>query len=84
MGLTKEQRDKLSILVQADLVQETYKEIRKENLELTKLEAFNLASRYVLEGLTEYTLKMSQELDKRIALEQRARLEEYKNNKRSA
>lgn len=84
MILSKDQRDSLDILDQADLIHNKYKDLRKENLELTKLDAFNLASKYILDGLTPETLELSQRLDINIAIEQRARLEEYKKMKRSA
>ncbi|WP_270647477.1 hypothetical protein [Paeniclostridium hominis] len=82
--MRKDERDKLTILDQVDLIQDKYKDLRKENLKMTKLEAFNLASNFILNGLNEETLRESQELDTYIVVEQRARLEEYMKNKRSA
>lgn len=76
--MNKNERDRLTILDKVDLIHDKYKNIRQKNLEMTKLDAFNLASNFILNGLNEDTLRESQELDHYIVAEQRARLEEYK------
>lgn len=81
--MNKDERDRLTILDKADLIHDKYKNIRQKNLEMTKLDAFNLASNFILNGLNEETLRESQELDHYIVLEQRTRLEEYKISKRA-
>lgn len=76
--MNKDERDRLTMLDKVDLIHDKYKNIRQKNLEMTKLDAFNLASNFILNGLNEDTLRESQELDHYIVAEQRARLEEYK------
>ncbi|WGX77407.1 hypothetical protein QJS64_19260 (plasmid) [Paraclostridium bifermentans] len=76
--MNKDERDRLTILDKVDLIRDKYKNIRQKNLEMTKLDAFNLASNFILNGLNEDTLRESQALDHYIVAEQRARLEEYK------
>lgn len=76
--MSKDERDRLTILDKVDLINDKYKNIRQKNLEMTKLDAFNLASNFILNGLNEDTLRKSQELDHYIVAEQRARLEEIK------
>lgn len=79
--MNKDERNRLTILDKSDLIHDKYKNIREKNLEITKLEAFNLASNFILNGLNEDTLRESQKLDHYIVAEQRARLEEYKISK---
>lgn len=79
--MRKDERDRLTILDKVDLINEKYTDLRNKNLEMTKLDAFNLASDFVLYGLNEDTLRRSQELDPFIVAEQRARLEEIKMSK---
>lgn len=79
--MDKDERDRLTILDKADLIHDKYKNIRQKNLEMAKLDAFNLASNFILNGLNKDTLRESQELDHYIVVEQRARLEEYKISK---
>ncbi|MBU5290014.1 hypothetical protein AALJ34_16935 [Paraclostridium bifermentans] len=76
--MNKDERDRLTMLDKVDLIHDKYKNIRQKNLEMTKLDAFNLASNFILNGLNEDTLRESQELDHYIVAEQRTRLEEYK------